>query len=244
MENEEWYETWFDTHYYHILYKDRNYSEAEKFITNLLKYLELLKNSNCLDLACGKGRHSIFLNKHGLNVTGLDLSEHSISFAKPFENETLKFDVHDMRDVYEENEFDIIFNLFTSFGYFEDCDDNNKVLDVANKMLVHGGRLVIDFMNVNYVLKNLVEEEVKTVQGIDFHISRESDGKHIVKYINFQDKGHQYRFKEKVQVICQDEFMRLLNETGFEIIDTFGDINLTPFDEDHSDRLIIIAKKK
>src|SRR5690554_6600617 len=124
----EWFETWFDTPYYHILYQNRDFSEAEKFINNLLDYLKLPKDANCLDLACGKGRHSVFLNKKGLQVTGVDLSENSIQEAKPFENETLKFDTHDMREVYKKNTYDIVFNLFTSFGYFDSSEDNLKVL--------------------------------------------------------------------------------------------------------------------
>src|SRR5690554_744393 len=85
---EGWFETWFDTSYYHILYQNRDFVEAERFITNLLAFLKLPAGSNCLDLACGKGRHSVFLNKHGLKVTGVDLSENSINEAKTFENET------------------------------------------------------------------------------------------------------------------------------------------------------------
>ena len=118
------------------------------------------------------------------------------------------------------------------------------MLHAANEMLVDGGRLVIDFMNINYVLKHLIKKEVKTVQGIDFHISRVFDGTHIIKNIHFQDGGREYKFKEMVQTICQNEFMDLLSESGFEIIDTFGDIYLSPFDDENSKRLIIIAKKK
>lgn len=244
MQKEEWYKTWFDTPHYHILYKDRNYLEAERFISNLLDYLPLPKNAHCLDLACGKGRHSIFLNQQGLNVTGLDLSQQSIAVAKPFENDTLSFDVHDMREVYQNKKFDIIFNLFTSFGYFEDVEDNNKVLCASNKMLVNNGWFVIDFMNVSYVLNNLVKKEVKTIQGIDFHISRKYDGNYIIKNINFSDNGEEYNYQEKVQTISKDEFVDLLESAGFGIVDVFGDINLTLFDEKRSERLIIIAQKK
>ena len=244
MQKEEWYETWFDTPHYHILYKDRNYLEAEKFISNLLNYLQLPKGAYCLDLACGKGRHSIFLNKNGLNVMGVDLSKHSIAVAKPFENKTLSFDVHDMREVYGKQKFDVIFNLFTSFGYFEDVEDNYKVLQAAHKMLVDGGRLVIDFMNVDYVLNHLVEEEEKTIQGIDFHITKQFDGTHIIKDIAFYDNGKTYNFQEKVQAIRKEEFVELLSASGFEVIDVFGDIQLNPFHKKDADRLILIAQKK
>lgn len=240
----EWFETWFDTTYYHILYQNRDFTEAERFINNLLGYLNLSKNANCLDLACGKGRHSIFINKKGYKVTGVDLSENSISEAKPFENETLSFDTHDMREVYKENTYDVIFNLFTSFGYFDDYEDNLKVLNAVNKMLVKDGLVVIDFMNAYFVLDNLVEKEIKTLDGIDFQITKSYDGKHIFKNIDFSDQGTEYHFQEKVQAIKKEEFEMLLKEAGFEIQKIYGDFSLSPFNRKESDRLIIIAKKK
>src|SRR5690554_6282824 len=190
LENKnDWFKTWFDTSYYHILYQNRNFKEAERFISNLLNYFQFPSGTNCLDLACGKGRHSVFLNKNGLNVTGVDLSENSIREAQRFENDTLSFYVHDMRKVYKANAFDVVFNLFTSFGYFDSYGDNLKVLESVNKMLVKEGKLVIDFMNVDFVLQNLVKEEVKVMDGITFHISRHYDGRNIYKDIYFTDKG-------------------------------------------------------
>lgn len=241
---EEWFETWFDTSYYHILYQNRDFSEAERFINNLLGSLNLPKNVKCLDLACGKGRHSVFLNKKGLNVTGVDLSLNSITEAKPFENETLAFDTHDMREVYKENEYDVVFNLFTSFGYFDEYQDNLKVLNSINKMLVPDGLVVIDFMNADFVLDHLVEKEVKTLDGIDFNITKSYDGNHIFKNIDFTDQGKEYHFQEKVQAIKKEEFEALLKEAGFNIRNVYGDFSLAPFNRKESDRLIIIAEKK
>ena len=75
---------WFDTKFYHILYKNRDHKEAELFIENLIDKLKIKKNSKVLDLACGRGRHSIFLNKKGMIVTGFDSSENNILEAKKF----------------------------------------------------------------------------------------------------------------------------------------------------------------
>jgi len=244
LKKEEWFKTWFDTSYYHILYQNRDFEEAERFITNLLDYLKLPGSANCLDLACGKGRHAVYLNKKGLKVTGLDLSENSISEAKPFENETLAFDVHDMRTVYKENTYDVVFNLFTSFGYFDNYEDNLKMLNSVNAMLVPKGLVVIDFMNADFVLNNLVGEELTVIDDIEFHITREYDGSHIYKNINFTDQGEDFSFQEKVQAIKKEEFEMLLEKTGFEVLDVFGDFSLNPFSKETSDRLIIIAKKK
>ena len=114
----QWFEEWFDTPYYHILYSNRDYREAENFLNLLTAFLKLEKKSSIIDLACGKGRHSIYLNKLGYKVLGLDLSEQSISYDKKFENESLEFRVHDMRNRIESEPVDSVFNLFTSFVYF------------------------------------------------------------------------------------------------------------------------------
>ena len=243
-EEKEWFASWFDTPYYHTLYKHRDFDEAERFIRNLLDYLKLPKDAICLDLACGKGRHSVFLNKNGLNVTGLDLSANSIEEAKPFENHKLAFDVHDMREVYKKSSYDIIFNLFTSFGYFDDHSDNLKVLKSMHGMLKPEGLVVIDFMNVNKTIKNLVKTESKKIDGITFNIKRSYDGEHIFKNIAFEDDDKSYEYQERVQEINHSAFLSLLKDAGFEVQDTFGNFSLKPFDIESSDRLIFIAKKQ
>ena len=79
---DNWFESWFDTPYYHILYKERNDDEAQLLMDNLTQYLNLPEEAKILDLACGKGRHSIYLNQLGFDVTGADLSTNSIAEAK------------------------------------------------------------------------------------------------------------------------------------------------------------------
>jgi cyclopropane fatty-acyl-phospholipid synthase-like methyltransferase len=103
----QWYASWFNTPYYHILYKDRDYSEAQAFMDTLTRYLNLPENGSILDLACGRGRHAVYLNKLGFRVIGVDLSEQSIAHARQFENESLKFEVHDMTIPYP-NSFDAV----------------------------------------------------------------------------------------------------------------------------------------
>ena len=88
-ENSEWFEDWFDSPYYHILYKNRDDKEAKDFISNLINYLKPGTNNILLDVACGKGRHSLFLNQLVFTVDGFDLSENSINIAKKYENKKL-----------------------------------------------------------------------------------------------------------------------------------------------------------
>ena len=132
-----------------------DYTEAQLFMDNITSYLNLPEDAKILDLACGKGRHSMYLNKLGFDVTGADLSENSIKEAAESANETLHFTVHDMREPFEEK-FDAIFNLFTSFGYFDNDADNLKTLIAIRESLTEYGFAVIDFMNADQVIKNLV----------------------------------------------------------------------------------------
>ncbi len=242
-ENESWFASWFDTTYYHILYQNRDESEAQLFIGNLIQHLQL-SDESVLDLACGKGRHAKYLSELGLNVMGVDLSAQSIDFASQHSHNGLSFQVHDMRDVIPNVEFDVIFNLFTSFGYFDDDLDNHKVLQSVSNMLKPGGRLVIDFMNAVKVINKLVLTEKKDIEGIRFDLKRSYDGKFIHKYISFEDAGVNHSYKERVRAFKLEDFQHMLSFNGFNVIQTFGDFNLNPFDENMSDRLIIVAQKQ
>ena len=238
---QNWFASWFDTPYYHILYKERNYREAQVFMDNLTHYLNLPEKAKVLDLACGKGRHAIYLNQLGFNVLGADLSENSIAEATKNTNETLHFKVHDMREPFEEK-FDAIFNLFTSFGYFENDEDNLTTLKAIKESLSEYGFAVIDFMNVAQVLETLVPEETKTVEGIEFHIKRYLKDGHIYKEIDFEDKGQKFHFTEKVKALTLKDFEELMEEAGIYLLDIFGDYKLKKFHKTDSERLIMIFK--
>lgn len=238
---QQWYAAWFNTPYYHILYKDRDYAEAQHFMDNLTSYLNLPENGKILDLACGKGRHSIYLNQLGYDVTGIDLSEHSISIAKAFENETLRFAVHDMTRPYPDT-FDAVFNLFTSFGYFEDESCNLKTIKAIKTDLNPSGFGVIDFMNVNHVINNLVKENTKTVDGITFRQKRRIESDYIIKDITFADKGQQFQFEERVKALTLNDFNLLFEQAGMHLLEVFGNYQLQKFQSETSERLIMIFK--
>jgi len=239
--NQNWFASWFDTPYYHILYKERNYREAQLFMDNLTHYLNLPEKAKVLDLACGKGRHAIYLNQLGFDVIGADLSENSIAEASKNSNSNLHFQVHDMREKMD-NQFDAIFNLFTSFGYFENDADNLKTLIAIKESLTEHGFAVIDFMNVNHVIANLVPEETKTVEGIDFHIKRYVKDGHIHKEIAFEDQGQSFHFTEKVQALTLHDFQTMMEEAGIYLLDIFGNYKLKKFHKTESERLIMIFK--
>jgi len=227
----EWYTSWFDTPFYHILYKDRDDTEAHAFP----------EHGTILDLACGKGRHALYLNKIGYNVTGVDLSKNSIDYAKQFENNTLKFDVHDMCKPYH-SQFDTVVNLFTSFGYFDNEIDNLKTIKAIKANLNDTGFGVIDFMNSDYIINNLVPEEIKTVDNIEFHIKRYVKDNYIIKEISFKFDKEYYNFHERVRAFTIKDFENLFKKAGVYLLDVFGDYKLNKFNPYTSERLVLIFK--
>ncbi|MDA7578641.1 class I SAM-dependent methyltransferase [Flavobacteriales bacterium] len=240
-----WYTNWFNSHYYHILYNNRDEKEAEFFIDNLIKRLNLVTPSKLIDIACGKGRHATYFNTKGFDVTGVDLSQNSIEHAirQSIKKKNLSFKVHDMRELYKANHFDVATNLFTSFGYFEDETDEQKAINSISQSLKANGLLIIDFMNVNKVVDNLVVKEQKIIQSITFNIKRKVEDHYIIKDIEILDSNKKYEFQEKVKALNLDCFTAFVNEAGLKIIDIFGNYSLDRFDIKKSNRLILICKK-
>jgi SAM-dependent methyltransferase len=241
--NKEWFTSWFNSPYYHTLYKNRDFIEAENFISNLFNFLKPSANSNILDVACGKGRHAIHMNKLGYKVDGFDLSENSIKAAQLFENDNLHFYVNDIRLPLKLNQYNYAFNLFTSFGYFSNEDENYQSIKSIADSLTINGVLILDFMNVNKVINNLISEEEKTIDGITFFITRGIKDNFIVKSIKFSDKGKSYEFSESVKAITLNDFKQYFKAANLTLTNIFGDYNLSDFNNDNSDRLIMIAKK-
>lgn len=241
--SEAWYRSWFDTPYYHILYQDRDDKEARYFIKNLLEELKPPLSAHILDLACGRGRHARYLHECGCEVTGIDLSESNIEYArKNHQAERLHFEVGDMRQPLGQNRFDYIFNLFTSFGYFNSTEDNLRALRMMKQALKPGGRLVLDFMNVNKVELGLVEEEIRTVDDIDFHIERFIRDGMVIKHIRFEADGHEHNYEEKVQLLDREDFENLFLQAGFNITGVYGNFSLDDFHPRDCERLILFAE--
>jgi SAM-dependent methyltransferase len=242
-DSKTWFGKWFDSPFYHLLYSNRDDKEAENFIQNLAEELAFKEGESALDLACGKGRHSRTLHRLGLKVTGLDLSPASIITAKQFSEDGLDFVQGDMRTFDLGLQFDYIFNFFTSFGYFDNWEENLEVLKRIHSHLNDSGRLMIDFLNRHKVASQMIEEEVVIRENVEFHIHRSIDQGFILKDISFNHLGDDYSYTEKVQDLDLEDFRKLLSSSNIEIVDTYGNYDLQPFDPVNSDRLIIIAKK-
>lgn len=238
-----WFETWFDSGYYELLYRHRDEEEARQFLEPLLKELQLPPGSKVLDAACGKGRHALTIAQKGFEVTGVDLSYKNIREAKKLETESLSFFRHDMKNLFRVNYFDLIVNLYTSFGYFDSQKEDEQTIRAFSRGLKRGGRLVIDFFNTAYTLKHLVEDESKTIENISFKISKDVKNGQLLKEIAVNDNGREKKYYEKVRCLQLDDFKSFFSKNKLTLVNVFGDYNLSLYEQNTSERLIMIAQK-
>lgn len=242
---EGWFREWFNSPYYHLLYFNRDTDEAAEFIKRLLDYLKPPTDASMLDVACGRGRHSIRLASHGYDVTGIDLAPESIRLAKQFEHEKLHFYQHDMRQLFWINYFDYAFNFFTSFGYFQTQRENDAVIRTIARSLKPGGTLVIDYLNVHYSEDNTVHKTAVEVDGVNFHITRWYDEQFFYKKIEVEDEklSEPLEYTEKVSKFSLGDFNDMFSYNGLQMVEVFGNYHLEPYHIKNSPRLIMVAKK-
>ncbi len=244
MEKADWFSTWFDSPYYHILYASRDDREAEQFIRALQSHLSIPAGALVLDAACGKGRHARTLQQLGLQVDAFDLSPSNIEEANKLANDQLHFFVHDIREpLPKQEQYNVVFNFFTSFGYFDDPIDNARSFQTFAGGLKSQGTLVMDFLNPIYILANLISEETVHQGGIDFHIKRWEEKGFLYKSITFEDQGQVYSFQEKVELISKEDFLRYAEAAGLHFMNLVGDYTLAKFDAQTSPRMIFFWGK-
>lgn len=242
---QSWFRDWFNSPYYYQLYADRDEREASEFISRLIDHLKPLPDSRMLDVACGKGRHSLELAEMGFDVTGIDLSEYSISEAKKNEDANLQFFQHDMRLPFHINYYDYAFNFFTSFGYFRTQRENDNAIRTISQSLKPNGIFVIDYLNVHFAENHLVHKTEKKVDDVNFVITKWLDETHFYKKIMIEDEKltEPLYHTEIVAKFSLGDFTDMLSYQGLQVKEVFGDYQFSPYSVTESPRMIIIAEK-
>ena len=249
--DKEWFESWFNSPAYHVLYGNRDQTEADHLIEALHK-TEVKEGDVILDAGCGAGRHVLSWAKKGYCSSGFDLSPESIALAKQSAAEIgldghTTFKVLDLRSLKTERgwmeKFDVVTNLFTSFGYFKTSKEHADVLQGFASCLKVGGKLVFDYINTPYSKSRLVEDEVVSRGNYTFQIHREFTEGGFKKYIRYQDAvGDHQVVVEQVKSWNIEELKMLLSAVGLQVTTNYGDYNLNPYTL-YSPRLILIAEK-
>ncbi len=236
----EWYEHWFGETYLD-LYPHRDDADAERIVALLEARGWVRAGDRVLDLACGAGRHSAALASRGARVTGFDLSLPLLRAAQRRARAALVRG--DMRALgFRDRAFDLVSNLFTSFGYFERDDDHQMVLAEVARILRPGGRFVLDFLNAAAVRRGLVRRDSRQVGGRRVVQERRlsDDGRFVVKTIALEGEGR--HFMERVRLFERADLERMLLAAGMPARGVFGDYDGGAHD-DASPRLLLVAER-
>lgn len=239
-----WYATWFDTEYYRLLYRHRNESEAASFLQRLLHYLNLPSQARILDLACGRGRHTRIMAQHGYRVVGIDIAANALQEAQRQASPNEQYILHDMRHPLPQGPYDLICNLFTSFGYFDSDDEDQQVFYHIAAALKPQGDFIIDYLNADYTTAHLRPYETRQENGVQFHIHRQRTPTHIIKTIRCVDpSGNEQTFYERVRLYTVEDFHRMAHKAGLTPLSHFGDYHLRAFHPKCSPRIIVHFRK-
>lgn len=247
--NNDWFKKWFSSKYYLELYQHRDEEDARWIINLLQRSISVSTRSKALDIACGSGRHSLELARRGFDVTGFDLSKFLIKEAakglkrSKEKDLKLKFLNKDMRHFNFDHSFDIAVNLFTSFGYFTDDEENFKVFKNVSDSLKKGGYFLFDFLNKNYLVKNIIPYSKKKHGEVTVIQRRKIEDGFVRKNIEIRNGIEKMSFTEVLKLYSPREFKKAFDSYDLKIIKQFGDYFGNNFDENKSQRLIILAKK-
>jgi SAM-dependent methyltransferase len=244
----EWFEEWFDSPLYEKLYSDRDDEEAELMADLITGLINPVTSPVLLDLACGRGRHSLQLAARGFRVTGVDLSERAIRIAREksahIKRNRPLFRTGDMRNSLD-SRFHVVVNLFTSFGYFENDDDNLQILKNVHLMLLEEGWFVQDYLNPQWVRSNLRKSENGHIDHIGFSIQRKIENGFVKKMMTFTDHrtGSTASFTERVRLCDREWFREAYTAAGLKTCAVYGNYNGDAFDELRSPRIILFSRK-
>lgn len=255
--NKDWFKKWFNTGDYLDLYNHRDSADAAKIAKLIENTVKLPKGSNILDVACGNGRHSRIFAKEGFNVLGIDLSPYLINEAKKELRkstdqikERLNFEIRDMRHLRYKKRFDMVINLFSSFGYFEDDKDNLRVIKGISSSLKKGGYFFFDYLNPVSLRKNLVPFDISIRNHNVILQVRNIKGNSVYKDIAIVKNSKTSRtpvvsrFNEMIKLYGPEDFKTFFSRFGLKIVRKFGDYQGSTFKKSESERMIIVAVKK
>ena len=249
MPEVDWFRRAFAAEYLD-LYCHRSLAAAREEITALLAALgiEAREGERALDLCCGGGRHSIALREHGFTPFGLDLSPELLAAYRASAEVPPAICRGDMRHLpFGTGTFDRVFQLFTSFGYFQDDAQNKKVLAEVTRLLRAGGSYVLDVMNKQRTIATLVPRSLDERDGVRIEQMRRyvEPTSRVEKTIHLTSAdGESASWTESVRVFERIELEAWLTEAGLVPIDCLGAFDGQSFVPESAERMILVSRRR
>ncbi|MFX1297627.1 MAG: class I SAM-dependent methyltransferase [Promethearchaeota archaeon] len=229
------------------MFTEEHWKRTPSEVDKVIALLEIKPAVHILDLCCGPGRHSLELARRGFKITAIDRTLKYLQEAKKqakVEKLEIEFIQEDMRKFSRPETFDMIINLFTSFGYFDNLEEDKKVLRNIYTSLKSGGKLLMDLIGKEIIPRIYQEHDWYERDGIFYLEER----KPIDDWSRMKNKWIMIKGAEKREFILTHriysgtELSWLLSEAGFKSIKLFGSLEGTPYDYT-AERLIAVAIK-
>jgi len=228
----DWWRTWFGPGYLAV-YDDFLAERTPVEVDRIEALLELHPPRRILDLPCGQGRHAIELARRGYQVTGVDLSPYMLGVAKERAEASgvrVRWLTGDMREALSGEVFDVVLNLFTSLGYFDDEADDRRAVRAAASMLAPGGRFLLEVINGQRIMGNFQEREWFTVgqtavmerRSLDLQTRRMVVERTVSSTAGEDISVHAVRLYSGAAV------RTMLDAAGFDRVELYGDWNGAP----------------
>lgn len=247
MKTEPWYQEWFGQEYLK-LYNHRNDAQAAQEVSLILNHVPLALENKILDVACGRGRHlAQFLKQDYRNIAGTDLSSAALQVAQEDLPQAPCLIQADMRFLpFSNNSFSLLLSLFNSFGYFENDEAHQQLLDEWYRVTIEDGCFVLDYFNRDYTLAHLTphSQEIRGAEQITQQRNLSVDQKRILKEISIENRttGEVTTFRESVRLYSPDEISRMVEKSGFAVTQRYGGFEGGNFTKE-AKQLIIFARK-
>lgn len=233
--------------FYDCMFDQTSFALAKQQCPQILEMVGHPVNS-MLDLACGPGRHLLGFAAFGIEVTGVDLSGYLLSHAaNHFEQAQMAGTLVqcDMLSYEPKQKFDLITNLFTSFGYYPEAINNQKVLNQAYLWLNKGGSLVIDTFGKEQLAHTMEPVHLTEYDNGDLRIERPLLVDNMRVFANewILIRGNEaFRREYQHYVYTAQEMETMLSLAGFQDIRIYGSFEGDEYDLS-SERLIAVAQK-
>jgi SAM-dependent methyltransferase len=244
----EWFENedfWRD--FYPYMFPPERFSAAREEISRIMG-LTQCNGGSVLDLCCGPGRHAVEFAQRGFRVTGVDRSPFLLERAREHASTadaTIEFVMEDMRNFVRPVTFDLACNLFTSFGYFKDEDDNLRVLRNIYQSLQETGVLVMEVIGKERLARTW--KDTICTQHADGSLFvqrpqlREDWCRVYSDWILVKD-GNARSFSFEHTIYSGRELKDRLLSCGFGQVQLFGDLQGSPYNLEAT-RLVAVARK-